>query len=208
MSLKYTIIAATAALFSFAAPGVFANPVLNFAVNGPGSSATATLGKNVCLLACSVTTTLDSNLGSQAFSLSQGQSDTFNFFNIAVDGLGAGKVKVSADLAFSLPQSEVVVGKGKGEFVTFFGFLSAGELTWTEPAPGSAVGRFQLHRGPFQHFDDGFWQLSGSNRNSDCYGRGDGYRPGSSCPEPASMGLLGAGLLSGLAFIKRRRSLK
>lgn len=199
--MKNMVIAATAALgLIAAAPAVHASPVINFQVAGaPASSVDASITDSLCL-GCSVHTTLDSNLGSQSFSLSQGQSDTFNFFKIKVDGLGSADVDVTADLAFTLPADLTVVGSGSGGYFTIFGVVSGGHLTWDEPAPVTLS-------------DGSVFDVDLSNISA--FGLGNSAEVTATVtacdvatPEPASLALLGTGLLGAALLRFRKRQVR
>jgi hypothetical protein len=72
-------------------------------------------------------------LGNNPFSLDEGGSQTFDFFELGGTGLfGAGVYNVTATLAFLTPPGTgPVTGDGGGLYVTVFGALNLGTLTWT-----------------------------------------------------------------------------
>jgi hypothetical protein len=81
---------------------------------------------------------INPNLGSVAFALEPGQSMTFDFFSIAVQGIGGAVGEVTASLAFDDPSGITVTGSGAGAFVTLRGLLTAGMLGWAN-APWSVT---------------------------------------------------------------------
>ena len=81
-----------------------------------------------------ISVNLVDNLGSTTFTLDDGQSQTFPFFNVTVGGLGGGTADVQATLAFELPPGSGA-GSGSGGWATFMGIISGGYLTWTTQPP-------------------------------------------------------------------------
>jgi hypothetical protein len=110
-------------------PHAVASPMVFDVAAAPLSSATATLGPSLCFR-CSITATLAPGLGSTVFSLNDGESKTFDFFRLSVNGFGAAFADVTATLAFDSPSGTSVTDDGDGMFVTFGGVVSAGVLSW------------------------------------------------------------------------------
>ena len=108
-----------------------ASPIVFDVAAAPLSSASATLGSSVCF-ACSINATLSPGLGSVAFSLNEGESKTFDFFRLSVNGIGAAFAEVTATLAFDSLSGVSVTANGDGMFVTFRGIISAGALLWND----------------------------------------------------------------------------
>lgn len=67
----------------------------------------------------------------KSFSLDDGESYTFDFFKITVEGLGIGTADIEATLAFELPSVSQITGNGSGLWGTIFGVISGGYLYWT-----------------------------------------------------------------------------
>ena len=194
----FPIRTALAGALLLAAGSAAAAPVIDFDIAGaPTSSVTASVTPTACF-GCSVSTTLNPALDAQVFALEAGQSQTFSFFDIRVRGVGAASVNVSATLGFDLPTGETASGTGTGGYLTLFGLVSAGTLTWTDPAP--------------VFLPDGSSFLVDF---SDILAFGAGNRATVTAtitavdvvavPEPASLAVFGVGLL-GLALARRRKN--
>ena len=82
---------------------------------------------------------LASDLSSRAFTLDDGQSVTFKFFDIwtdetSVNADDTAPKSIKATLNFTVPDFYAVVG-GNTVGVNFFGIIQAGLVIWDNPAP-------------------------------------------------------------------------
>jgi hypothetical protein len=127
-------------LATFVAAAVFATSTvanastLDFEIDLAGSSVAISDSSNgfLCNLTnCGIDAQLNSGLDGLSFTLGEGESNTFDFIDWDLNGLGNGSYNVEATLAFSSPISGSVTGTGGGAFLTFFGILSAQTLNWT-----------------------------------------------------------------------------
>lgn len=115
-----------------------AMPQLDFDVDSSGSNVDGT-GLSLCS-GCSANLNLTPGLDSEIFSLTEGSSHTFDFFDVAIygprSGFGAIGGFVSASLGFSQPESVAASGTGLGgaiwgyDFVFTFDWFGAGGLTF------------------------------------------------------------------------------
>lgn len=123
------------ALMLCTATTAHALPSIDFDVDGPGSSATIGITSSFCI-GCFATPTVAPGLDAEIFSLANGESHTFDFFDVTVGGvIGAATADAAATLAFTLPPGVSVSSTGAGGFATFLGVLSAGALIWDAATP-------------------------------------------------------------------------
>jgi hypothetical protein len=143
-------------------------------------------------------------LSNESFTIADGGTQSIEFFTLTASGLGVGSANISASLFFTTPVGLIGSGSGEAEWGTFFGMISGGKLTWdanTLPdvvtlADGNVVSI---------DFEDGIEIGLGDTATVHAYisnhGGGAGGAP---VPEPATMFLLGSGML-GLVAVGRKR---
>lgn len=123
------------AAFALLATGTANAIPLSFNVDGNNSS--VLVGSDA--FGGSISASLPPGLDNVAFQLDNGQSYTFNFFDLAVtsEKLGFGTFEVSPMLAFKQPNGiGPFAAHGKGGFFTWKGALSSVGLTWnSQPSP-------------------------------------------------------------------------
>jgi hypothetical protein len=156
----------------------------------------------------SISANLVANLDNEIFSLNDGESHTFDVFDIKVDGFGLGKADVLMILAFDSPSGSETTVTGVSGWFTFFNLFSGLSLKWND-TPSSII----LSNG--NSFDVFF-------KNICTFGCGDSFtiaatvtahtvpgpgpdpNPTSPVPEPATILLMGVGLI-GLAGYSRKK---
>ena len=127
---KFLLSAAAVAAASMSAP---ASAAIQFAFDPGNSFVTVSPGTTVCLIGpCSLTASLATPFDS--FFLDVGETETFDFADFVVNGLlGGGTAHVQAQLAFTNPDSDPANTGGTAIYKTFFGVITAGKLTWSDP---------------------------------------------------------------------------
>ncbi len=137
------------------------------------------------------------------FTLNDGESYTFDFFEIIVGGFfGGGTATVEATLAFDNPAS-ASSGTGSGNWFTFLGIVSSGSLAWTvqpDPVVLSTGEYFEIEFSDIQDFGIG----NSAMVDATITAHGAPVIEPAPIPESATMLLLGSGLM-GLAGFRRKK---
>lgn len=155
------------------------------------------IGSIPTCVGCSLSTTLK-NLDAQSTTLEVGQTATFDFFDIAVNGFGADTFDIMATLAFPTPGG-AASNSGNGGFGTIVGVLSGGFLTWNAPV-SITLGNGIAYTVAFENIATGGL---GNSTTVQAYVTLDSLA--ASVPEPGTLALLGLGL-AGLSFARRRNA--
>jgi hypothetical protein len=173
--------------------GIFAFSGLAFAIpinfNVDVASSVVTLSNVSTYGSTTISAVLATDLGDNIFSLADGQSRTFDFFNITTGGFGLGTASIQATLAFIQPPGIIAAGAGSGRWFSIPILFSGGYLNW-----GTQPGTFYTANGDF--FDVTFENVSvlGSGNSTTVHATVTAHA--TPVPEPATVLLLGSGLVA------------
>ncbi len=169
---------------------------IDFDIAGAPESS-VTLSNESTLGWTSISAEIVTGLDDEIFSLDDGISYTFDFFTIEVEGFGLGEADVEATLAFDNPPGLEVTGTGSGGWFTFFGFISGGYLNWANMPQ-----QITLNNGDYLDVDFENVAIIGFGNTTTISATVTAHA--APVPEPATVMLVGTGLLGMIAFGRKR----
>lgn len=148
----------------------------------------------------SISADVCSSLDNEIFSLGDGESYTFDFFTLAVDGgiLGVGSADIEATLAFEQPPGEATTGQGSGGYITtLWGSISGGYLTWNDMPQTTFLANGDSFAVDFEDIIEG--GLGSTTTVSATV-----TATAAPVPEPSTIMLMGVGLLGLVGYSRKR----
>ncbi len=208
--MKKGLLLGSAMLMAFGMVEAASASLVNFDLAGSAGGSAVTVTDSA--RRGDLTGALAPGLDSQIFSLNDNETQVVDFFTLTASGTALwAAYDVSAILAFDAPSMAAAYGSGEGHFGTakipFFGRVSGGTLSWIQPAELVLAGGNMIS----VTFEDIPLVVGFSDTamvHATIKNLGGGTTPTNApVPEPATMFLFGAGLVSfaGLTLSRKKK---